>query len=190
MDVDKRALLAAVNDLISDATPQFKVDAIEAISPLRRRYPVAFTAALAVLNPLLDLRSADPDGYVNVQRLIDNKRVDSGLPPLWPAEGPERFDKVEYQRQLMAERRRRAGRALEIENARRPERDRLIGNARLEFERRQLAAWGKELQEKLDSARTAVGGRLPKETQDTMRTQFWESVDARMDEAEAALRRR
>ena len=35
MDVDKRALLAAVNDLISEPAPQFKVDAIEAISPLR-----------------------------------------------------------------------------------------------------------------------------------------------------------
>lgn len=188
MPVDKSALLDAVNDLIRDANPKVKVEAMDALFALTRRYPARLTDSLEVLNPLLDLRAEDPPAYEGVQRLIDSKRRAAGLPPCWPEPEPERFDKTEYQRQLMAQRRVRAGRALAIENYQRPERDRLMGNARLEFERRTLSSWGKRLDGILQKARVAEGGKLIRERQDEIRDAFWASVDAALDRAEQLVR--
>lgn len=189
MTVDKQALLDAVNDLVKDPDPTYKLAAMDAVFALRRNYPVILSGELRVLNPLIHLRIQDPERYGAVQELIDEKRSTTGKSPCWPEAEDLRFDKVEYQRQLMAVRRARSGRAVEIENSQRSEKDRLIGNARLEFERVTLAAWGERVRAAVEKAKENAGGKLPKLEQDAVREAMWSQIDAEMDDREERVRR-
>lgn len=189
MDIDRNALLDAVNDLIAEDDPRYKVEALDATFALGKLYPVRLARELSVLNALLDLRGSDEVSFENIKKLIDKKRDSVGKPPCWPELPPEKFDKTEYQRQPMAQRRERAGRAADIENSQRPERDKLRGNPRLEFERQVLASWGEGLSSQLEIARTASGGRLTRSQQDAIRTRYWESVDRTLDEREELVRK-
>lgn len=189
MATDKDALLAAVNDLVKDADPSYKLAAMDAVFALRRNYPVSLTGELRALNALISLRQEDEEKYGAVQELIDDKRQALGFTPCWPEPTEVRFDKGEYQRQLMAIRRARSGRAVEIENAQRTEKDRLMGVARLEFERVTLAAWGERVKAAVERAKTAAGGTLPKAQQDAIRENTWKQIDAELDAREEAVRR-
>jgi hypothetical protein len=188
MSVDKQAMLDAVNDLIFDPNPQFKLGALEAAAALARRYPVQLTTELAVLNPLLQVMVTDQDGFRNMQRLIDSKRKLLGSHPCWPEPEPERFDKGEYQRNLMQRRRERAGRASRIENMQRPTKDALRGSNRLDFEELQLATWGHALDNHIQAARQAAGGKLSKPETDAIRTRYWAATDAQLSEKEELVR--
>ena len=184
---DMQSLLEAVNALINLRDCRYVVDALNAIATINQRYPVMFSGALALYNPLLQMKLTDPDSYANLQALIDRKREAAGLPLCWPPEEQKKFDKGEYQRQIMAVRRLRAGKAMEIENAQRTDRDRLVGNPRLEFERRILATWGKVLDKKLQQGRAANGGKLSKDHTNAIRAAFWDDLEAQLDEAEALV---
>lgn len=184
-----QSLLTAVNTLIATDRHTFMAEAIEAVAAMNTRYPVQFADKLAVLNPLLQLRIEDANSFEKVKQLVDSKRHVEGLPPVWPGPEKEKFDKVEYQRQLMATRRRIAKTALEIENAQRPERDRLIGTARLEFENRVLAEWGSELEQQIEEMRDEAGGRLSKEATSAFRKQYWAGVEASLEERHDLLRK-
>lgn len=186
---DIQSLLTAVNTLIATDRHHFMAEAIEAVAAMNTRYPVQFSGKLAVLNPLLRLRIEDDNSFEKIKQLVDSKRQVEGLPPVWPGPEKEKFDKVEYQRQLMATRRRIAKAALEIENAQRPERDRLIGSARLEFENKVLADWGAELERRVEAMRDEAGGRLSKEATSAYRKQYWASVEASLEERHERLRK-
>lgn len=185
---ETQALLAAVNTLISTDQHTFMREAVEAVIAMRSRYPVVFEGKLATLNPLVKLHGEDPVSYDRVRELIDTKRAREGSPPLWPDPEQEKFDKVEYQRQLMATRRRIARIALDIENAQRRERDRLIGSARLEFENKVLSEWGAELEKRLDALREQAGGRLTKEVANNYRKNYWRQVEDSLEERREQLR--
>lgn len=184
-----QSLLTAVNTLIATDRHTFMAEAIEAVAAMNTRYPVQFADKLAVLNPLLQLRIEDANSFEKVKQLVDSKRHVEGLPPVWPGPEKEKFDKVEYQRQLMATRRRIAKAALEIENAQRPERDKLIGTARLEFENKVLADWGAELERQIEEMRDEAGGRLSKEATSAFRKQYWAGVEASLEERHDLLRK-
>lgn len=186
---DVQSLLTAVNTLIATDQQTYMAEAIEAVAAMSTRYPVVFGGKLAVLNPILKLRVEDPASFDKVRALIDSKRVADGLPPVWPDPEKEKFDKVEYQRQLMATRRRIARLALDLENAQRPERDRLIGTARLEFENRVLSEWGAELERRLEAMREQAGGRLAKEASNAYRKDYWRGVEESLEERHELLRR-
>lgn len=186
---DIQSLLTAVNTLIATDRHHFMAEAIEAVAAMNTRYPVQFSGKLAILNPLLRLRIEDDNSFEKIKQLVDSKRQVEGLPPVWPGPEKEKFDKVEYQRQLMATRRRIAKAALEIENAQRPERDRLIGSARLEFENKVLADWGAELERRVEAMRDEAGGRLSKEATSAYRKQYWASVEASLEERHERLRK-
>jgi hypothetical protein len=185
---DRANLLAAVNDLIADPNPVYKLEAFETVATLNRNYPVRLTGELAVLNPLLEIRISDAAKWANLQGFIDAKREVNGMEPLWPPEAPRKFDKTSYQRELMALRRARSGRAVEIENLQRPEGEKIRGVDRLEFERRQLAAWGQECKGQIEAARKHRGGHLTKDQTDLIRMRYWENLDKALDEREAAVR--
>lgn len=185
---DQQLLLDAVNTLIATTQPEYVADAISALAGMNMRYPVVFSGDLKVLNPILELRVHDIPTFERIQRLIDGKREDKGLPPIWPAPDREKFNKVAYQRKLMATRRRLARSALEIENAQRPERDRLIGSARLDFENRVLSEWGAALDKKLDQLRLEVGGSLSRDQATAVRNEHWEAVERELDERFERLR--
>jgi hypothetical protein len=190
MSTDKRALLEAVNDLIQDHAATLKVTALDEVAKLKRRYPIKLTGELAILNPLLNLMLDDPDAWEQVKRLIDTKRALLEFEPLWPAPKKVTFAdrKNEYQAKLMARIRERANRAVEIENMQRPERDRLIGNARLEFMRITTNNWGKERDARI-AAEKAAAGKLTKVQIDAIRDKFWQSIDDMLDAKETAVRK-
>lgn len=180
---DKDELLAAVNDLILDPSPGRKVDALSAVINLRRLYPVKLTSDFHVLNPLVEIAVFEPEFYEKTKALIDAKRIEKGYEVLWPAKH-EGFDKREYQRNLMAERRRLSGRASDIENLSRGKNDQLLGTLRLDFERRQLKTWGDRLDALLEKARQANGGKLPRAESEKIRDAFWNTIEVELDEAE------
>lgn len=145
---------------------------------------------LAVLNPILELMLAgDDQAFSQVALLIDARRTAAGLDLMWPPEEPDKFDRVANQRRIMAERRARSGRAAKIENASRSERNRLYGNARLEFERNVLNKWGRQLEASLNAARQRNGGTLSRETTQRIRAAFWADIDDQMSADEERLRR-
>lgn len=190
MTVDKQALLDAVNDLIEDENPQQKLEALEAVFEVLRRHPVRLAHPMSVLNPLLKLRKDDPDSWERVKELIDRKCLAAGRPPCWPAPVPLKFidRKNEYQREFMLRKRERLSRVSEIENMQRDPQDRLIGNAKLDFERHRQSRWAAERDALIEKARQAAGGKLSKETTATIRDQFWDRVDAELDALEEAVR--
>lgn len=192
MPFSKQALVDAVSALVDleDEKARRYGEAVEAMARFRTRHPDAWLGyELEVLNPLVDLASADPAGFSRIQQLVNSKRLLRGANRAWPEPEEEKFDKVEYQRQLMQERRRRSGRAVEIENMQRPERDRLIGNKRLDFENRVIARWGEELRSVMELARQAEGGRLSKARQQQIREKFWADVDQKLDDDLDSARR-
>lgn len=151
---------------------------------VKAHQPVTLTGEAAIMTPLLDLAVRSYAEYERVLDLVDDRRTARGLPPL--RQHQVGFDKDEYQRVFMNEKRRRQRRAVEIENDSRPPRDRLIGRAREEFMRVQGHAWFSELTRRLDVAREAHGGgRVPKDVLDTVRSRFWAEVDARLEAAES-----
>lgn len=179
----------AVNALATrdDVAPAFA--ALAPAVEFSRRYPIQLSGHAAFLNPLLDLGRDDPDALQRLLSLVESKRAAAGLAPLVP-EKDSAFDRTEYQRQFMDQKRQRTRRAVDIENMRRPERDQLRGTARMDFQDLVAAKWKKELDEIEARAREAApDGRLSRETWTSMRQKFWSGIDKRLDEEEAVVRR-
>ena len=178
----------AMLDLVRETDPRYKRAVLDSAVQWNRAAPVRFTGELSKLNPILELMLNDEKTFAEVSMLIDGRRAAAGLEMMWPPEEPEKFDKVANQRRIMAERRARSGRALQLENRARGERNQLYGNARLEFERTVLAGWGRRLDRTLDAARTRAGGRISKEETARIRAAHWANIDAELDEMEQQLR--
>lgn len=191
MPVDKQALLDAVNDLIAEERPQAKLEALDVVYEVSRRHPVKLAGSMAILNPLLALRQEDSQGWENVKTMIDDFRAKAGRPPCWPAPKPERFidRKNDYQRAFMLRKRERLSRVSEIENLQREPHERLMGNAKLDFERRAANLWAEQRDALIEKARLAGGGRLSREDAARIRDTFWERVDAELDAKEEAVRK-
>src|SRR4051812_23821367 len=132
---EKQELLEAVTALITSPDAHELLDSLNSLYPLKRAgHPVALTGAAAVLNAMLRLRIADAPGYERVLDMIEMKRVALGYDTLRKGTAADKgYDKVEYMRQFMDQKRERQRLAATIENLRRPEKDQLVGNARLEF---------------------------------------------------------
>lgn len=177
---DKQELLGAVNALITSPDAFDLFESLEVVGQLASRQPVALTGSAAILNPLLKLRVADKEAYARVLDLIDSRRAALLYEPLQKPTDTG-YNKVEYMRGFMEQKRQRERRAVEIENMLRPPRDRLVGNARLEFMRRQSAKW-KDLRDAfVAKAKEAAGGSLTKDQQQTVLSQFWKAVDDDLD---------
>ena len=134
-------LLTAVNKLILEKDPRRLVDALNRAADLAKIVPLRLEGEMSFLNPLLTVALTDRPKFASIQGLIDARREEANLDPLWPETKDRGFDKVAYQRQLMQARRVRAGRAVVIENLQRPEHEKIVGTDRLEFERRALKKW-------------------------------------------------
>jgi len=176
MTPDRQALLEAVRYLVESDQAEREAQELDTVVQFARLHPVRFKGDLSTLNPLLDLALTDPATFERIQALINTKRTAAGNVPAWPPEERERFDVRTYQRELMARRRLRVGRVVDVENSLRPERDQIRGNARMEFERVQLKKWGDQLRARLDAARLNSGGRLTKEHLQGITDKFWSGV--------------
>lgn len=183
------ALVQAVEALVTQEDASRWFDALTATARLSRMYPVALTGDAAVLNPLLQLSLADSAAFERVIKLVEAKRAAAGLAPLVPP-ADTRFDKTEYMRSFMDQKRQRQRRAVSIENMARSERDALRGRARLDFMDAQAARWKAELDQRIQRARDASGGQLTNAALTGIRTTFWQWLDDQLDEAEEAARRK
>lgn len=147
--------------------------------------PARLSEGHAWANPLLRLQASDPITYQTIIAWVDRKRQERGLTPLFSLD--VEFDKTEYMREYMANKRARERRAVDLENKHRAERDKLAGVTRHAFLKKLTADWLTKRDTLLDKMRTARGRRLTKEELQGALTQFWAAVD---DELEAAERRR
>lgn len=188
MSYTKSTLLDAVNLLVSESDPRYMLEAIEATFSLRQYYPVRLGGPLVDLNAVIELREEDPEKWLRVQTLIDSRRLEAGLPLGWPPKDKPAFDKKAYQRRLMAHRREWSGRAADIENLQREDRDKLKGTRRLDYERRQIAAWGAMADERVAAHKRANGGKISREEINAIKGRLWDEIDASLDEREAAVR--
>lgn len=173
--------------------------------------PIKLTGEAAVVNVLFQLAQQDRDTFLSIMEMVNSKRVSRGLEPLRPVfEGEQeeveadepnalsmaaeetlkRFDKTAYQRLFMDESRARKRRAINIENSVRPERDRLIGHARMEFMRMCGVRWKQQRDALVKAARQGSGGTLTKAEMQAILSRFWTAVDTALDEKEAAARQR
>ena len=170
-----------------DAVALFKT--LQDVARLPANLPIELSGDSAVLNPLLALYRADRKGFDATLMLIENKRELKGRPPLAQPNAPEKFDKDEYQRVFMDQKRVRERRAAEIENDPRPAKDRLRGNARIEFMRQQSARWKVRRDQVINAARAACGGTLDQEHYNTILEQFWAGINDELTEMEEENRR-
>lgn len=180
---------AVVALLVTDSGAPLHYQAMQATARLAKAHPVVLAGEAAPLNHLIALETRDPKAHASLMALIERKRAELGLAPLEAPE-PEGFDKVEYMRHFMAQKRQRLVRAADDENAirKRAGHQTLRGPARLEFMRIQGVKWNDELERRIDRAREAAGGRVPQKSLDVLRVQFWKWVDDQLDAAEKAAR--
>ena len=189
MQPDREALLAAVNKLVLDSSADNLYNILLEVIPVARRLGVRLSGPNAVLNPLVDLAVEHPEKYANVMQLIETKRTDQGIAPLDQTRTTDgQFDKSEYMREFMQQKRERERKAVEIENLMRGEHDKLVGRARLDYMQAQSNRWKKDRDALLAKARASAGAGLSKDAMRTVLTGFWAKVDADLDELEKLAR--
>jgi hypothetical protein len=181
----KQALADAVNALIHDGDASLLFKQFNAtLSVVRKGAPVRLVGRASVLNPLLDLTVLDSAAAERVFDLVERKRATAGHAPL--------NDTVErrkrYMRELMAERRARLRRVVDISNSMRSDRDAIKGRQRMQFEGHHVKRWGAILTQREQEAREAAGGRIPLHEFVELREQLWRDVDAELDAFEAFAR--
>ena len=120
---EKQALLEAATALITSPTAHRLLEALDSVFPLARvGHPVGLSGGAAALNPLLHLRLKDTEAYGRVLDMVESKRLSLGYEPLRKGTAADRgYDKVEYMRQFMDQKRERQRLAAAVENIRRPE---------------------------------------------------------------------
>lgn len=184
---DKEQLAESANALLHDPQAPEMYHTLLEVLGLPLKLPVKLTGDAAVLNPLLALARRDRETFTRVIDLIESKRARQELPPLRCPLEKAKFDKNKYQRELMAERRSRAVKAVDIENLRRPPSSQLIGHPRMEFMRVQLGKWSARFDERV--AAVKVGKTMPKAQRQTLAAEFLDSLDRELEIAEAAVYR-
>lgn len=188
---DKQGILRAANALINDPFAEKLYDTLTAVAQLPKHLPIGIVGDADVLNPLLNMYHADREGFDRIMSMVDAKRTAAGMPALVREVEELGFDKREYQRIFMDQKRQRERRAVEIENMLRPERDKLIGIHRLEFMRHQSARWKVKRDEMVSAVKAARGVKhLSKAALQEILASFWAQVDAELDELEAATVRK
>lgn len=189
MTTDRAALLTAVNKLVQDSSANHLYLKMLELIPVARRIGARFVGDDAELNPLIDLAVADADKYASVMQLVETKRAQQGMPALDAARTEDgHFDKVDYMRDFMQEKRLRERRAADIENMIRAPKDRLVGRARLDFMQMQSKKWKQQRDVALDAARAECSGKLSRAQMSALLDKFWAKIDSDLDDLEELAR--
>lgn len=184
---DKQQLAEAANALIhSPEAPEMYQTLLEVLA-LPLKLPVKLSGGMSILNPLLAAARRDREAFDKVIDLIESRRASRAMEPLRPLTPEHKFDKNEYQRELMAERRVRQIKAVDIENLRRPPSAQLVGHPRMEFMRVQQGKWMAQLNALLDAS--SDGKTMAKSQRQEASAAFWASIDRHLEETEAAVYR-
>ena len=107
--------------------------------------------------------------------LVDRKREEFGLDAL------KVFDRTAYMRELMAKRRERQKRIVTIANTLRSERDKLVGQARVDFMNDHANRWHAVRLEREEEERKRLGRRLTEVERQEVIAKLWQDVDAELD---------
>ena len=181
-------LVTAANTLVTSENADTLYSQLLAIAKIDETLPFTLTgeaAQLEPLLPLLPLLRTDRPRFDAVLDLVNTKREARGLARLGD-ESEKRFSKVVYQKGFMGIKRALQKRAVILENARRPKRDRLIGNARLEFEKAQSRKWLARRDAFLEKVKQQ--GPMPVGAYHENIALFWKSIDVEVAAAEAEAR--
>lgn len=183
MTPEQKLLLSeAANALIEEHdAPDLYKKMIGVYEIARAGLPIQLTGRPAVLNPLLQLFLEDYPSAERVIHLVNRKRDDAGAPAL----GELGFDRAEYMRQLMANKRARETRFMKLWNDMRAEHDQIRGAARMEFMRIHSSRWLGVRDERQDALRARLGRRLTQVERSSVIKQLWGDVDAELDALEA-----
>lgn len=183
MTPDQKAALAeAVECLIEDMDAPAMFRQLSGVYDLARKgVPVRLVGRAAVLNPLLLLWLDDEPAAHRVIDLINRKRTQAGFEPI----GDQDFQRRSYMRELMAQKRERGRRLVELVNILRSENDKIKGAARIELERQHAARWFAVKKQREDDLRKQLERRLSADELDAIRERLWHDVDAELDALEA-----
>ncbi len=106
MHEPREALRQAVITLVEAPDADQLHESLTAAIRLARVHPIELTGDASTLNPLLHLAVRDPAAFQRIMALVDSKRVQAGRLMLVPPR-EEKFDKVEYMRAFMDQKRQR-----------------------------------------------------------------------------------
>lgn len=176
-EMQRHRLATAVSVLIDDpdAQPLFKQMSAVLHAGL---HDIALTGRGAILNPLLDMALLDEGAYHRVLDLVALKRK---MREFLPLEGiddeKDTPDRRAYMSALMANKRGRTRRLVELWNQLRSDNDALRGVARMEFERLHAMRWLDEKMRREEVLRRQIGQRLLASERRKIADKLWEDVD-------------
>lgn len=179
---DKAALAEAVEFLIEDSEAIGLFRQLTGVYELAKKgVPVRLVGRPSILNPLLTLWLEDEAAAARVIALINRKREAHDLPPV----GDQDYNRRAYMRDLMAQKRERGRRLVELFNQLRSEDEKLQGVTRMEFERYHGNRWFEVKKERELALRQRLGRRLTADEQREINSTLWAEVDQELDDLEA-----
>jgi hypothetical protein len=186
VDANQKAALAeSAECLIADADAPLLFRQLMGVLDLAQKHvPVRLVGRAAVLNPLLVLWLDDEPAALRVVDLINRKRSQEGHDPL----GDQNIHRRSYMRELMAQKRERARRLIELVNELRSEKDKLRGAARIEFERTHSNRWFDVKKERENDLREKLDRRLTADEMQEIKDALWADVDRELDDLEVFVR--
>lgn len=170
--MDQERIVEAVNYLIASDNYTKLINEITDIIEQWDMHPMAYDGHMQCLNALIDVGLESRDAFENLVKLIENKRR------LIPA-----IKRVDYQRDLMRERRARYAKAIELHELTNRIKVTPVERKRLEEDlRKRWAAARKEF--------VLAEGDLSWKERNAASGRFWEKIDATLDESLKAARRK
>lgn len=188
-EMQRHRLEVAVSVLIDDpdAQPLFKQMSAVLHAGLQG---IALTGRAAILNPLLNMAQIDEGAYHRILDLVALKRKLRELLPLEGAdEEKDTPDRRAYMSSLMANKRGRQRRLVELWNQLRSQNDALRGVARMEFERMHAMRWLDEKNRREEVMRVHVNRRLLASERRKIADKLWEDVDEELEQLAVFVRR-
>lgn len=159
----KEDVVAAVNYLIHAKDCTARVNEITEIVDRWDERPMIYAGHLMQLNSLIDIGVEDRDALNKLIQLVGERRK------LIPA-----MRRVDYQRDLMRERRARISKAVELQEMLYGKMDK---KTRTRFEKDITSRWGVALKDYLKKK-----GKLTWEQRNEARREFWKTIDRNLDQ--------
>lgn len=160
---ERDQVLQAVNYLVeSDDYARLISEITDVIERFNKR-PMVYAGKLALLNVLIDIGVANRAAFERIVKLVEDKRK------LIP-----QIRRVDYQRELMAQRRARTAKAVELQELTKGRK--LSQDERAQFGKEIQARWAKER-----DAYILAKGNLDWHGRNEATREFWAKVDTTLD---------
>lgn len=155
-------IVEAVNYLIHSKDCTARINEITDVIDRWEERPMIYAGHLMQLNALIDIGVEDREAYEKILRLIAERRK------LIPA-----MRRVDYQRELMRERRARVAKAIELQELRHGKMD---TKAKRRFEKEITERWRQAQDEFIKKK-----GKLKWEARNEAKREFWRTIDDNLE---------